>query len=218
MNYSQTLSHQQHLKENRMSDYEKQQALKKIEQDKQDALDRMNGVTSKVKSLKYKIQVADGRTNQSTVNDGYAKFNPRDARRLSELAKVRAGLMEDSTNYFGTLDHAVVRKSYEFESLNKRQQNAILAQFKWIYEEMEQEELPTIAKDEWYYPLQVEYEKLSEKEQANFEPMEHMTMVSYEELQGADIQPVWAVTSTHATQNGGTETGVGAESVMSATE
>ena len=185
--------------------YEERIAREKLEKQHQENLDALNGVTAKVKSLKEKITIADGRTNSIMFTNGEREFNPRGARQSIEQSKIRESLMQDK--FFGTLDHAIPRTSYEYESLNARQQAQVQKQYPWMIEELRDEPLPATLKDEWILPLENEFNKLSEKEQGNFSPMEKMTMVSYEELKGADAQPVYVEAGA----------GVADESVMTAT-
>ncbi len=205
--YHHTLTHQQHTENTNMT-YEEKIAKEKLEKQHQENLDALNGVTAKVKSLKSKVLVAENRTNSIMFTNGEREFNPRGARQSIAQSKIRESLMQDQSLYFGTLDHAIPRTTYEYESLNSRQQALVQKQYPWMIEELRDEPIPATLKDEWSLPLEDAFSKLSKKEQSNFSPMERMTMVSYEELVGADAQPVYV-------EDGA---GVSDESVMSSTE
>jgi len=187
--------------------YEERMAKEKLEKQHQENLDALNGVTAKVKSLKSKVKVAENRTNSVMFTNGEREFNPRGARQSIERSKIRESLIQDQSLYFGTLDHSIPRTSYEYDSLNARQQELIQKQYPWMIEELSDEPIPATLKDEWNLPLEDAFSKLSEKEQSNFSPMERMTMVSYEELVGADVQPVYVEAGA----------GVADESVMNST-
>lgn len=184
-----------------MLDYYAQKKADSLKEQLETDLEGLAGITPRVKKLKELIAIADGRMTayQRIDGGGFIEFLPEKTRRVSELKKVRTQLMADATAYFGTLDHAVIRKFYEYESLNDRQQKTILSQYKWMHEELEAADVPTLKNDEWYEPLMGFYEKLTEKELQHFTAVDRMTMAEYIELKGRDMQPVYLVQETRET-------------------
>ena len=179
--------------------YEEKMKRQQLQDNHNQEMDALDGMTARVKALKKKVEEASQRTygihDSATGNE--LLYNPRLARRAQALKPIREKLQEKT---FGTLDHDVIRKGYELESLNERQQKTVLTQYKWMADEMDREaELPGLERDEWHYPLQESFEKLSEKEQSHFTPQERMPMVSHEELKGMDTQPTFVNGDTVAT-------------------
>ncbi len=173
-------------------DWNQQTELNSLEKKQQLEREALQGLTSRVKTLKQKLKEADSLKSEYRRNaaTGAAfSYNPKGARRMDELRKVRSQLMADPSIYFGTLDHAVVRKSWQYESLNDRQRTAIQKQYSWMVDELIEEELPAIVNDEWYLPLKEAFDALTEREQEHFSPGERFTMELFEELRGATQQP-----------------------------
>ena len=195
-----TLSHKQHLqnKDNNMGYYEKleEKELKaKQAKEMQDLKDKNKGFTPAVRKLKNQLVEMDSRAVVKQMNNvgGFLRYDPKDARQLQGQLKVRAELMSDSSKFFGTLDHEVIRKSYQYEALNDRQRKTILAQYKWQYEEMEPAEIPAIELDVWVNPLQDIYDTLTEKELTHFTPVHRMSIMLYKELKGRMKQPIYTI-------------------------
>ncbi len=156
--------------------------------------DDINGLTARVKNLLRLIDVSDSRNSESGNTN--RKFQPKQARRLEELIKVRSELMSKPAEYFGTLDHSIVRMTYEFESLNDRQQRAILSQYKWMHQELtlQDEDIPALENDVWHQPLQNVYDSMNPNEKAHFTPAQKMSINSHSELKGVSTQPVYVIT------------------------
>ncbi len=179
-------------------DYYSQKKADSLKAQLETDLQGLRGITLRVKELKKLIAIADQRiTPYHRINSGgFLQYLPVKARRVSELKKIKEQLMADPTAYFGTLDHAIVRKHYEYESLNLRQHRAILSQYRWIYEELQPGEVPALENDEWYEPLMNLHEKLSDKESQHFTAGDRMTMSEYHELKGKKEQPGYLVQET----------------------
>jgi hypothetical protein len=184
-----TANHQQHQKEIQMN-YNEQKEFDAINEEAQMRKDELIGLTARAKKLKLQISKMSNRTNGLVVGNASFTYDPRDARRKEQLAKVRDELMADNTAYFGNLDHKIVRKSYEYESLNDRQKRAIISGYRWMYEELVTEDIPALKNDVWYTPLQLEFDKLSDKEKSHFTPAERMVLL-LEELEGVGLQPTF---------------------------
>ncbi len=192
--YHSTLSHKQHKDNNmtQMDAYHSNQKLAEADKNHLTIRDDINGLTARVKNLLRLIDVSDSRNSESGNTN--RKFQPKQARRLEELIKVRSELMSKPSEYFATLDNPVVRLSYEFEALNERQQKAILSQFRWMFEELKEADIPALSGDVWHLPLQNTYDAMKPNEQAHFTPAQRMSINSHSELKGVSTQPVYVVT------------------------
>jgi len=182
--FSSTLTHEQH-KENKMS-YEQEQRKRELDTAYAEKLNNIQGLTAKSKRLK---RLADIAMQWSNSADSELKYGAKDARRREALIDVRAGLMADESKYFNTLDFKKPMLSYEYESLNARQQAQLATGYPFVQEELINAEIATLINDTWYEPLQELFDSMSEEEQATINGTELLSISFYTELKNKNLQP-----------------------------
>ena len=173
--------------------------LQRLRDAEQHEKDVANGLSPRVAHLKRKIEAYKTRSNQTQSNDGKGSqvLDPKGAYELQEFSKVREGLMSDTKNYFGTLDHAVIRTHAEFSSLNSRQKKLVQAQYPWMIDELTEdtafnEKLEAVK---WVNPLQEAYDKLDEKEQQWITSADQFSIIYALEIPNVANQPHSIVTN-----------------------
>ena len=174
-------------------DYWEQKKADDIMKAAERKVQEMKGKTEDVKRLTKLIGFAEARMTsiQDPTGKGMQDYLPTLARRQDILDAVYKDMIGDTQNYFGDLDHRIIRYAWEWEALNDRQRQKILTSYPWMHEELISQELPGAVNDEWYEPLTDIYEAMTPKEQSYFTPADRMTMQCLIELRGVSNQPVY---------------------------
>ena len=192
--FNSTLDHSQHKKQgNKMEKY--QNPVDAMNEKHKLEREELEGLTTKVKDLKALVGVAGERTNglrDYALSQDFA-YNPKEARLREVLGDVRKELTGTPSEFFGVLDHGVVRTQYEYSALNDRQKKTVLKNYPWMVEELTvgSETPPQMEKDKWESPLQNKFDALSKEEKAHFSAIERSTILDYTELAGAEKQPTY---------------------------
>ena len=147
---------------------------------------RLAGDTPRVRDLKRKLVEAVRR--DLLQNDRRVQLQPLVGHRLHLLEGVRNELMNDTSTYFGTLDHKVIRSTHEYESLNKRQQLFVSKNYNWMIQELQDDHTFESSADEQklFQPLQLLYDKMDEQEQKQFVAKDRM-FFSASEIVGSSV-------------------------------